>query len=244
MQPDWLNYVDEKRRKNLLQILEELSKFQNKENLNFIIIGALALLIRGYLKYKRYWDIDILFKSEKKLKEFIKNPKSKSLKIVDYDDTLMVNKNITSFHTAWAFDRKWFNVDYILRKRFFEFYTHNINTLKPYRESVKMDNGNFQIDLYIAHAWDIIVEKIFSPRTERDIQLKIDASVDIRHIFVVYDREKHNTEFWFSVLKKAKLLGGKKEFKAKLLNILLSAEELGYRGLEITPDSIKILKDL
>jgi hypothetical protein len=107
-----------------------------------------------------------------------------------------------------------------------------------------MNNGNFQIDLYIAHTWDIIVEKIFSPRTERDIQLKIDASVDIRHIFVVYDREKDNTEFWVSVLKKAKLLGGKKEFKAKLLNILLSAEELGYRDLEITPDSIKILKDL
>lgn len=244
MLPEWLKYVDEKRRKNLLRILEELSELQNKDNLNFIIIGALPLLIRGYLKYKRCWDIDILFKSGKNLKEFIKNPKSKSLKIVDYDDILMVSDNITSFHTTWGFDRNWFNVDYILREGFFEFYTQNIDTLRPYTESIKMDNRSYQINLYIAHPWDIIVEKIFSPRTERDIELKVDTSVDIRHIFVIYDREKDNTQFWHYISEKAKLLKSKKEFKEKLLNILSSAEELGYCDLEISPDTIKIIRNL
>lgn len=244
MLPEWLKYVDEKRRKNLLRILEELSELQNKDNLNFIIIGALSLLIRGYLNYRVYWDVDILFKNNNGLQQFINTPKSKDLKIADYDDALTGNKNILSFHTAWGFDRNWFNVDYILREGFFEFYTQDIDTLRPYEESIKIDDRSYQVNLYIAHPWDIITEKISSPRTERDIELKVDTSVDIRHIFVIYDREKDNTQFWHYIFEKAKLLKSEKEFKAKLLNILLSAKKLGYCDLEISPDTIKILRNL
>lgn len=242
MHPDWLNYINRKRRKNLLQTLQELSKLQDKENLNFILIGAFPLLIKGYLNYTAYWDIDLLFRNNNSLKKFIEKAKSKTLKIVDYDDDLVINKNIASLHTAWAFNHGWVNVDYILRKGFFEFYTHNIDALKPYKASIKTGNENFLINLYIAHPWDIVAEKVISPRTDRDIVLKIDMSVDIRHIFAIYKQEKDNRDFWHYILEKAKLLKGNQEFKTKFLKILSCAKELGYTNLKISPLSIKELK--
>lgn len=43
--PEWLNYVDEKRRLNFIKVLVEISKLQDKNDLNFILIGALTLLM-------------------------------------------------------------------------------------------------------------------------------------------------------------------------------------------------------
>ncbi len=242
MYPDWLNYIDKKRRRNLLQILQALSSLQDKDNLNFIIIGALSLLVRGYLNYMVYWDVDLLFKDDKYLIEFIKKTKTKTLKIVEYDDAFMMSRNITSLHTAWAFNHVWVNVDYILRKGFFEFYTDDIDTLSPYTESIKLDNARFEICLYMAHSWDIITEKVISPRTARDVELKIDTSVDIRHIFAVYQKEKTNEKFWHYILEKAKLLCDEREFKAKFLKILSSAKDLGYSDLEISPHIQTLLR--
>ena len=242
MYPDWLNYVDRKRRLNLVQILQCLSQLQERANLNFIVIGALPLLMRGYLAYKVYWDIDLLFRDDTGMKEFMKKPKPKMLRIVEYDEALMVSKNITSFHTAWAFDRIWFNVDYIVRKGFFNFYAHDIGQLMPYTETITVHNTNFIICLYMAHPWDIIVEKVISPRTTRDVELQIDTSIDLRHIFAVYTSEKTNLEFWHYIFEKAKLLCSEHEFKAKFLKILSSATELGYGHIEISSDSIKLLQ--
>lgn len=243
MYPDWLNYVDRKRQRNLAQILQCLSQLQDKKNLDFIVIGALPLLMRGYLAYKVYWDIDLLFRDDKGIREFMKKPKPKMLRIVEYDDALMVSRNITSFHTAWAFNRIWFNVDYIVRKGFFEFYTHNIDALTPYTESITVGSTSFQICLYMAHPWDIITEKVISPRTARDVELKIDTSVDLRHIFAIYTSEKTNMEFWHYIFEKTRSLCSEHEFKIKFLKILSSATELGYRDLEISPDSIKLLRE-
>ena len=81
MYPDWLNHVDGKRQRNLVQILQYLSRLQDKENLDFIIIGALPLLVRGYLAYTVYWDIDLLFEDDKGIREFMHKPKKKTLRI-------------------------------------------------------------------------------------------------------------------------------------------------------------------
>lgn len=238
---DWLNFVDARRRDNLVSILQELSNLQDKNDLNFIIIGALPLLISGYLKYVVYWDVDLLFKDLNRLKEFINESKSTSLKIVNYDEDLMDSENITSFHTAWAFDKSWFNVDYILRKGLYEFYADNIQELKPYTQSLKIVNTDFSINIYLAHPWDIIVEKIFSPRTEKEMNLKIDMSVDIRHIYVVYKQDGTNQSFWHYVLKKAERFQRLAEFKEKFLNLLKIAKELGYDDIEISPLAEKYL---
>lgn len=240
--PDWLKFVDEKRQKNLVNILKELSSLQDKRDLNFIIIGALPLLISSYLKYIVYWDIDLLFKDKNKLKKFINNPKSVSLRIVNYDEDLMINENITSLHTAWTFTNNWFNVDYILRKGIFEFYTENIQKVKPYIETIKFNGEDFSLSLYLAHPWDIIVEKILSPRTEKDIELKVDMSIDIKHIFSVYNQESANPDFWDYILAKAKRFQKENELKRKFLKLLKIAKELGYDNIAISPLASQMLQ--
>ena len=239
---DWLNYVDEKRQDTLLCVIQELSNLQNKVDPNFILIGALSLLINGYLKYKVYWDVDLLFKDKVGLKEFIETQKSRNIRVVHYDDDLMVSESITSFHTAWICDHTWLNVDYILRKGFFEYYTHSINRLKPLKQSLHFGGKDFHIHLYVAHPWDIIVEKIISPRTKKELNLKIDMSVDIRHIFTVYEKEKDNPQFWNYCLEKSKYLQIEKEFKENFINLLKFAKDLGYDNVIMSPLSIKTLK--
>jgi len=244
MPPEWLSYVDEKRQASLVNVLQELSDLQNKKDLNFIIIGALPLLISGYLKYKVYWDVDLLFKDKDRLKEFIGIEKSSSLRIFNYDDDMMVSENITSLHTAWTFHHTWVNVDYILRKDFFEFYTHYIFKSKPYIKSIKLDDKDYRIDLYFAHPWDIIIEKIVSPRMKKDLDLKVDMSIDIRHIYAIYEKEKNNIHFWNYVFEKAKYLHKVNRFKGTFLKLLSTTKELGYSDIEISSFSIKMLKEL
>jgi len=242
--PDWLNYVNEKRRLNFVRILVELSHLQDKKDLNFIIIGALTLLMQGYLKYTAYYDIDLLFKNVDRLKEFINRPKPHNLQIVNYDEELMINEKITSFHTAWSFTKTWFNVDYILRQGVFEFYTENSSVLKSYTTLIELKEGKFPIELYIAHAYDIFVEKVLSPRLEKDIDLKVDMSVDIRHIYLIYKQELANQNFWKYILAKINRINKEKEFKEKLLVILKLAPELGYNDIEIPDFVIRMLQSI
>lgn len=242
MFPDWLNYVDKKGQASLVNILHELSHLQNKSDINFIVIGALPLLIRGYLKYKVCWDVDLLFKDKDTFKEFIGKPKSNVLKIVNYDDDLMINKDITSFHTTWAFNHTWHNVDYILKKGFFEFYTYDIRKFKPYTQKLKLNKDNVYIHLYIAHPWDIVADKIVSPRLKKELDLKADLSIDIRHIFAVYRQVKDDTQFWNHIFGKARYLQKEREFKKTFLNLLSHTNKLGYTDLEVSPFSLKMLE--
>lgn len=237
MMAEWLNYIDEKRRLNFVKILVELSQLQDKKNLNFIIIGALTLLMQGYLKYTAYYDIDLLFKDINRLKEFINHPKPHNLQIVNYDEELMISEKITSFHTAWSFTKTWFNVDYIIRPGIFEFYVENPSVLKPYTTLVELKEGKFPVDLCIAHAYDIFVEKVLSPRLDKDINLKVDMSVDVRHIYIIYAKEFANQNFWDYIEQKAKKIERGREFKDKLLTILKLAPEIGYKEIEI-PDFV------
>ncbi len=235
---DWLNYVDPKRRSNFVEILAELSNLQEKDDLNFIIIGAVPLLINGYLKYVVFWDIDLLFKDITNLRAFIAKSKPNALKVVNYDEDLMTNENITSFHTAWSFAKTWCNVDYIIREGIFNFYTEGITANPPYNAAIE----HFKISLYFARPWDIMVEKILSPRTEKDINLKIDLSIDIRQIFVIYKHEKDNPQFWKYVTKKASKIKRENEFKEKFFYLLVNSVEYGYTNIEISPSALRTLK--
>ncbi len=235
MNPKWLDFVDERRRLSLLQVLAEVSRLQEKQNPDFIIIGALPLLMHDYLQYTALWDVDLLFRSEAQLKEFADSSKSKELRVVDYDDELMVSEHITSFHSAWAFDKTWFNVDYILTDDLFKFYTENIAYLVSYEQVMRLNEIDFEISLYLAHPWDIIVSKIISPRTERDISLGVDTSIDVRHIFAVYRSEKNNLDFWQHTISRAQFFCDERVFKAKFLGLLRAAPALGYDDLAISP---------
>jgi len=49
--PEWLNFVDEKRRVNFVKVLSEFYRLQDKEDVIIIIICAVSLLMQGYLTY-------------------------------------------------------------------------------------------------------------------------------------------------------------------------------------------------
>ncbi len=235
---DWLDCIDEKRRVNFVRILAELSLHQDKKELNFIIIGALTLLITNYLKYTAYWDIDLLFRDVRTLRDFISKSKSHNLRIVNYDDELMISEKITSFHTAWSFSKSWFNVDYILREGFFEFYAENLSSLNHYTTIIELKDGKFPIDLCLAHPWDVFVEKVLSPRLEKDMDLKIDLSVDLRHIYIIYNNDMMNANFWNHIRQKIEKFDRTAEFKTRLQKILSIAPELGYHDIKI-PDFVQ-----
>ncbi len=242
MEREWLQYVDAKRRRNLLMVFQELSKAQDKNNPNFIIIGAIPLLVRGYLPYVVQWDVDLLFRDSNHLRGFVDKPKAPGLKVVNYDDDFMTSENITSFHTAWSFYKSWFNVDYILKGNLFDFYASNVNDLEIYRDTIKLDNESFEISLFLAHPWDIFLEKATSPRTEREIELKIDMSVDIRHIFLIYQKEKERAEFWDRIVTKARRFQLERQFKRNLLRIFELKDELGYGDMPTSPFAMEQLR--
>lgn len=235
MAAEWIKYVDGKRQKSFLRTLETLSGLQDTDRINFIVIGALPLLISGYLEYIVYWDFDLLFKDHTSLAEFKDLTNLKDLRIVDYDDQLMIGAHITSFHTAWTFDRKWINVDYILKPNIYDFFTHIMHRYGPLHQSIAHDGTTYHIGLFMAHPWDIIIDKVLSPRTARDLELCVDTSIDIRHILAVFRKEGTNQHFWDHVMTHAPRLGNIDTFKYTFWRIISLAPQLGYTNITI-PD--------
>ena len=225
----------------MLDILVELSCIQDKTMPEFLVIGALPLLMHGYLQYTALWDIDLLFRSETDMQTFTKKHKSPMIRIVDYDDDLMVSESLTSYHTAWTSNNKWINVDYILRRDLFEFYAHSVASSTPFSQRIDWQESPYDISLFLANPWDIITNKIVSPRTARDISLRVDTSIDIRHIFAVYSTEKNNTQFWKYIISRGSWFGPKEIFKKKFLEILRAAHDLGYEDLGISPVAMEML---
>jgi hypothetical protein len=217
-----------------LHTLHALSKLQDRGRLNFIIIGALPLLVGRYLRYRAFWDIDLLFKNKRLLAEFITTDKSPRLKIFHYRDRMMTSRAITSFHTAWGFENIWCNVDYIFKDRIYGLYMYRRGKSSAGPQLVEFDHGQFHIALYFAHPWDVVIDKLTSPRLKRDLDLRIDVSVDIRHVFRVYEREKDNPDFWKNVLKRAGYLGRGRELKRNFSDLLKRKDELGYQGIRIS----------
>jgi hypothetical protein len=230
---EWIKYIDGKRQKSFLRTLETLSGLQDRERINFIVIGALPLLISGYLEYIVYWDLDLLFKDQASLEEFMGLTKAEGLRIVEYDDQLMISAHITSFHTAWAFDKKWINVDYILKPDIYDFYTHATHSNGPLQQAIVHDGTTYHIYLSMAHPWDVIIDKVLSPRTARDLELCVDTSVDIRHILAVFRKEGANQHFWDHVMTRAPRIGDLDTFKHTLRSILSLAPRLGYTSIAI-----------
>ncbi|HEX7320846.1 MAG TPA: hypothetical protein VF399_10885 [bacterium] len=224
----------------MVQILQELSWLQEFPDLNFIIIGALSLLIQGYLHYVVLWDIDLLFKNINQLKNFMDKPKTPSLKIFNIDNELVNNETISSLHTVWSFGKTWFNVDYILKKSIFQHYTKN-TVLKQHQETMTIQNQLCSINLCLAHPWDVVIDKILSPRTGKELELKVDMSVDIRHIYSVYNKEQDNHVFWEYIMEKSSAIRKRKALKSRLKAILSIAQEIGYNDVAFSPLALKYL---
>lgn len=239
----WYLWVDPKRRRNLLEILNELSRLQNEQYPAFILVGALALLIRGYLKYMVYWDVDLLFKDKKSLLDFANRPKSSHLKIVAYDDELQEKKHISSLHTFWSFDKTWFNVDYILMDNLFDFYYATLSKEGPYFAEIKVNGRLYDLNLMVAHPWDVFVQKLTTPRFRVALELKDGLSFDICHILTLFRQDGDNPRFWQWVAEKAAILKGKERVKRNLIELLSTVREFGH-SVTVSERMLETIKKL
>ena len=235
----WLSFIDVKRRQNLLLILEELSSLLNKKNPNFIIIGAMSILIQGFIGgYKVLWDVDLLFRNSDGIMDFRKKEKSKNLRIVELDDGIVQNKNIGSLHTVWSFNTTWFNVDYIIKSNLFDFYNPLKRRKEPYNDTVRFQNRDYHITLFLADPLDVFVEKIVSPRMEKELNLRDDFGVDIKHCLYMLKRFGEEEWFWRNVKKSAIEINRRERLKKHLIQLIEIKDELGYTETKL-PDSIQ-----
>jgi hypothetical protein len=118
----WSEFIDHKRRPNFPAILEELSLRQDKNAPDFVIIGALALLVQNYLHDVAWWDIALLFRDEETLQKFAETMTAPGLHIEPMDDAVISTGDLVCLHTMWSFGRTWANVDYIYRPECFQFF--------------------------------------------------------------------------------------------------------------------------
>jgi hypothetical protein len=225
---DWLACVVEREREPLIRVLSLLSDLGRSPGPDFILIGALSLLIRGVLQQTSLWDVDLLFSEKHALRKFARRAGGEDrVRITNYEDDLMVNRGIASLHTAWNPGGAWVNVDYILRDWNFEFYLRGRTGEGPYRESRELRGEKFEISLYLAHPWDILIDKLTSPRLERELRQRDPLGTDVLHVFEVIRREGDDVKLWVYLESKAMELPDPDRPFRNLRLALASAEELG-----------------
>jgi hypothetical protein len=235
----WLTFIDTKRRHNLLLTLEELSTLTNKKVPDFVVIGAMSLLIQGFIGgYKVLWDVDLLFKNGDCIMDFRKKKKSKDLRIVELDDRIVENRDIGSLHAVWSFNKTWFNVDYIIKGDLFHFYNPLKRGEQPYTEIIRYNNKDHHISLFLADPIDVFVEKIVSPRMEKELKLMDDFGVDIKHCLYMIQKFGEENWFWKKTKDSATEIDEKEELKKRLINLIAIKDKLGYADTKL-PDNIQ-----
>jgi hypothetical protein len=229
----WHEYIDRKRRHNFLAILEELSRRQTapvgiKQTPEFVLIGAMALLMQNYLHYLAWWDVDLLFRDEESLRKFANNMAAPGLQIEQIDDEIVSTSDLVCLHTMWSFGRTWANVDYIYRPERFQFFHDTLRNQPPFSQTVGFDNREYHIALLLAHPWDIFVDKLTLSRTVEQLHQKDAFGIDLRHLVFILQRDRANPEFWQHLITQSETLGRREVLKAMLFRIIEIAPELGY----------------
>jgi hypothetical protein len=227
----WYKYIDQKRRHNFLRILEALSRQQNKHDPEFMLIGALTLVMQNYLHYLAWWDIDLLFRDEEILRKFAKSIAVPDLQIEPLDDEIISTGDIVCLHTMWSFGHTWANVDYIYRPERFHFFYETLKNRTPFSQTVMVDNCEYHISLLLAHPWDIFVDKLTLSRTVEQLQQKDAMGIDLRHIVFILQRDGADQNFWKHLIAKSDTFGRKDVLKTVLSRIIEIAPELGYKDV-------------
>lgn len=224
----WYEYIDRKRRHNFLAILEELSWRQDKQTPQFIVIGALALLMQNYLHYVAWWDVDLLFRDHESLQSFANSVAAPGLQITHLDDDIILAADLECLHTMWSFNRTWANVDYIYRPQRFEFFHDTLRSQEPFSRTVQLGGREYHINLVLGHPWDIFVDKLTLRRTVDQLQQGDSFGIDLRHLVIILRRDQANEQFWKHIVAKSEALGKKGLLKDVLLRLIEIAPELGY----------------
>jgi hypothetical protein len=224
----WYELIDHKRRHNFLAILEELSRRQDKRAPDFVLIGALALLMQNYLDYVAWWDIDLLFRDEETLGKFAKSIAAPGLRIEQLDEAMVSTGDLASLHTMWSFGRTWANVDYIYRPERFHFFYETLRRQQPFAQTIRLDEREYHLNLLLGNPWDIFVDKLTLPRMLEQLHRSDFLGKDLRHIFFILRRDHANQQFWQHLVAKSEALGQREALGAVLAGLCELAPKLGY----------------
>jgi hypothetical protein len=227
-QTPWHEYIDRKRRRNFLAILEELSRRQDKHAPDFLLIGALALAMQNYLRYVAWWDIDLLFRSEEALQKFAKSITAPGLRIEHLDDEVVSTADLVCLHTMWSFGGTWANVDYIYRPQRFPFFHETLCHQAPFSQTIRLENREYHLNLLLGHPWDIFADKLTLRRTVEQLQNKDAFGIDLRHLVLILRQDHATQNFWKHIVKKSAALPQKDVLREMLMTLIEIAPELGY----------------
>jgi hypothetical protein len=186
------------------------------------------------------WDVDLLFRDKFSIFKFLALPKDPKLDVVSVDEDFSDSETIVSFHTTWGFEARWINVDYLTRSKWYYFHKATIDREGNFEEEIELEGRKVHIKLPVAYPWDMFIEKVLSPRLEHDLSCLNDLSYDLRHVFILFEQEKDNPEFWNHLQRKGREFAHLPELRERLLLILEQRERVGYGHIGVE-DSIREL---
>jgi hypothetical protein len=224
----------------MLLVLEELSALRRLQD-SFVLVGGLSLLMWGRLHHQVLWDVDLLFRDKFSIFKFLALPKDPKFDVVSMDEDFSDSETIVSFHTAWGFGARWINVDYLTRAKWYYFHKDTIDQRGDFEEKIELEGREIYIELPVAYPWDMFIEKSLSPRLENDLSSSNDLSYDLRHVFILFDQEKENPEFWNYIRKKAEEFSQLPELRERLLFIFRRRERIGYGHVGIEDSIIRLI---
>jgi len=238
----WYCYIQARYRLPMLLILEELSRLRELQD-NFVLVGGLSLLMWGRLKHQVLWDVDLLFRDKFSIFKFLALAKDPKFDVVSMDEDFSDSETIVSFHTSWGFQARWVNVDYLTRSKWYYFHKDTIDQRGDFEEEVELEGRKIHIKLPVAYPWDLFIEKSLSPRLEQDLSTSNDLSYDLRHVFILFEQERENPEFWSYIRKKTERFDRLSELKERLLSIFQQRERIGYGHVEIEDSIARLISD-
>ncbi|MDH7499489.1 MAG: hypothetical protein QHH30_03800 [candidate division NC10 bacterium] len=236
----WYSYIQGRYRLPMLLVLEEISRLRKLQD-TFVVAGGLSLLMWGRLKHQVLWDVDLLFRDKFSIFKFLSLAKDPKLDIVSLDAGFSDSETIISFHTSWGFQARWINVDYLTRSKWYYFHKETIDQRGDFEEEIELEGRKIHIKLPVAYPWDMFIEKSLSPRLEQDLSTSNDLSYDLRHVFILFEQERENPEFWSYLRQKAERFSLLSELKERLLLIFRERERVGYGQVQIEDSLIRLI---
>jgi len=235
----WYRFVSKNRRQALLEILAEISRLYQVYRCKFILVGACSLLIRGCLKYKAWWDVDLLFRSPEDISHFQHLPVTEQLQVFPVDHQLQDYGDVSSWQNMWGSQNVWYRVDLIHRPRYYLFHLSAPSGDIFYHDTIYYQGKIYHINLPVAHPWNMFVDKLLSPRLAFELETGGAYSIDIRHLFILYSLYRREDYFWDYVVGNSSKLGALDEFKKNLKILFQKKDEFGYQDIKINPEDLK-----
>jgi hypothetical protein len=130
---------------------------------------------------------------------------------------------------------KWINVDYMHRPQVYDFHRGAFERNGPLVQEIRLDGEIYNIHMAVAHPWDILIEKLLSPRFEAEVERGDGMHPDIKQVFLLLRSEGGQEGFWSYMTEKGKMLASVERIEKNLAGVIERREVLGYGGFEL-PD--------